>query len=346
MAEPLITVKKADGTTVRLPLSEVKKMSTGIPTASPAAVTVGIPTASSTKENFRIPVPEDAGIAAADPLAAVKKLLSTPELPAAPYEPLLTETHLLHEELEPHEIKHPDLVAQVSYEDSALAAIKNAKINLSPELSDRFHSLATSLYKGVRTLDQVMNYASLPSNQGGLGLTPTEVERLVIALESVPGTPKLVSKPRVSSPVGIQNQVISKIPVKPLQTLGQPMPMRDVEAPPMPKQSMQVMGPVEEMKTFSLVDWRRLAATPAKAKEIMLNKFASFKKESYFLFQDARLAWYASPLLNLYQKSVVDALNAGERLSGQTVNRTGDSAIQLTSADIMAIVEINQSLAV
>ncbi len=360
MADPLIVVKKADGTTVRLPLSEVKKMSAQTSAASKPEAPETAPAASVTpaKSTFKIPVPEDAmvanGVKLSDPMAEVKKLLSVNELPAAPVEPLIpttfststapSEPHLLHEELEPHEVKHPDLVAHVSYEDSALAAAKTAEINLAPELLDRFHSLTSSLYKGIRTLDQVLAYATLPGPQGGLGLSLAETERLKAALAALPGTPKMVTKPKAQAMPPAE--VMPPKPAKTLQPLGQRLPMRDVEPPAPAHRALEVMGPVEEMKNFNLTDWRRLAATPEKAKDLMIAKFISLKNESYFLYQDARTGWYASPLLTMYQKLVVDALNAGERLSDWSQKHGRNPQTEISAADVSAIVEINQSLAV
>lgn len=356
MSEPMILVKKADGSTVRLPLSEVKKLSAQNPAPAkqpePVDKIEDQPQAVLPKPTFKIPVPEDHLADLGNPIENVKKLLSVQELPAAPVEPLLaenwatvpTETHLLHEEIEPHEIKHPDLVAKVSYEDSALAAAKAAKINLKPELQERFHSLATSLYKGVRTLDQVLAYVTLSADQGGLGLTMTEAERLKTALESLPGTPQMMTKPKALTEVLTPSKPI--MPVKPTQTLGQRLPMRDVEPPAPTRATFEVMGPVEEMKKFDLTDWRRLSATPAKAKDMMIAKFNNLRTESYFLYQDARLAWYASPLLSMYQKVLVENLNADERLSERATKHVLSQASELTTADITAIVEINQSLTV
>lgn len=373
MAEPLIAVKKADGTVEMVPFSQVRARQKSTPVATSPVVSVtpvkpepkpevksevkpeittelkeSVPQ-SIPKPSFQIPIPMESG----DPLAEVKKLLSVAELPAAPPEPLLAEkfpplnsnqeAHLLHEELEPHEVSHPDLVAHSSYEDSALAAAKAAQIAIPTDLTARFTSLATSLYKGVRTLEQVLEYANLEVLKGGLGLSRAETERLATALQSVPGTPKLSPKsqqPAKTNPAQARVDLVPPPPNQP-QGFGGRQPMRDVE-PPRPK-PLAVMGPVEEMKNFTLTDWRRLAVTPEKAKVIMLNKFAGLKNESYFMYQDACAAWLTSPLLIDYQNMIVNALNSGERLSElQSVS----TQQHLTAADIAAIVEINRSLKV
>lgn len=343
MAEPLIPVKKADGTVEMVPFSEVRKRQKTAP-ISPVASKPEKPVVKSLPA-FSFPIPQEAG----DPLSEVKKLLSVKELAVAPAEVLLEENyeitaptgqelHLLHEEIQPHEVTRPDLVAHASYEDSALAAAKAAKIAIPEDLVVRFNSLATSLYKGVRTVDQFLEYVTIDVLKGGLGLSKAEAERLGQALQSVPGTPKLSAKPsstQLSTP-----QPKSVAPLSG-QSFGPRIPMRDVEAPR--PRTLEVMGPIEEMKSFTITDWRRLAATPAKAKDILLSKFKGLKSESYFIYQEACAAWLTSPLLIEYQNTLVKALNNGERLSEL---RSVPNGLALTANDIAAIVEINQSLKV
>ena len=347
MAEPLIPVKKADGTTVMVPFSEVRKMQKSVP-IPPSAPKLEKPIVKSAPA-FSIPIPQEFG----DPMFEVKKLLSVKELPVAPAEVLLEENyevtapsgqelHLLHEEMQPHEVTHPDLVAHASYEDSALAAAKAAKIAIPADLVSRFNSLATSLYKGVRTLDQFLEYVTIDVLRGGLGLSKAEAERLGQALQSVPGTPKLSAKPSSAQLSTPQPKPVA-MATAPLagQSFGPRIPMRDVEAPR--PRTLVVMGPTEEMKSFTITDWRRLAVTPEKAKDILLSKFKGLKNESYFIYQEACAAWLTSPLLTEYQNTLVNALNSGERLSEL---RSVPNGAALTANDIAAIVEINQSLKV
>lgn len=352
MAEPLILVKKADGTSVRLPLSEVKKMqqAAASSSATPAitsekSVTPATPPVTEPpKPRFAIPLPEDKSLPnTTDPVAMVRSLLSVQELPAAPVESLLPrapETPLLSEDLEEHEVKHPDIVAHTSYEDAALAAVKAAKITIPPDLLGRFQSLVTSLYKGVRTMEQFLTYVYLSPDLGGLGLSEEATAKLAAALESVPGTPRVTPKKVTTVPTK-PKQPIQSAQTRPTPlSFGNGRAMQDV-MPPVPRPA-QIMGPVEEMKQFTLTDWRRLAATPAKAKELILNKFAGLRQESYFMYQEARAAWFVSPLVSAYQQTVVSAVNEGQRLT----NLTQAAPTQLSLTDISAIVEINQSLRV
>lgn len=294
------------------------------------------------------------------PETVIKKaveMLKTPELEPAPVEFLLkasAEPHLLHEEIESHEVTRPELVTAVSYDRTVDAVLKNARLTPSPELMPRFQSLIMSLIKGVRTVAQVMEYASAPLLRGGLALSIAEAERLATALNTQTGLPNnrsiIIPKPMTapaSTPSNIQGSVKNNpTSNRPHNTGAAFVQMHDVQAPQSaPSTSNKaVMGPIEEMKIFSLLDWRRLAATPDKAKEIILSKFSGWKDESFFLYRDTRLAWLESPLVREYQEKVITAINQSTRLSdmasGFAVKKT------LTPADIAALVEVNRVLAV
>ncbi len=349
MSEPLIAVKKVDGTIVRMPLSEIKKMK-------------------ALKPEFKIPVPEDALVGqgkipvtglggAGDAMAQVKKLLSVPELEAAPIEPLIPEhfaempavkphAPLNLQEPEVHEIKQESVLGTPSYEDVVMRVLAGAKLTPSPDLQARYQSLIMSAAKGVRTVEQILRYAVMDNVQGGLGLNQEAAERLGKALALIPGIQVPVGPIRRSTPVASAMQA-QLAPTTPQATLSARPTMRDVEAPkvrPVASQAAAVMGPVDEMQNFSLLDWRRLAITPEKAAEIVMRKFAVWKEESFYLYQDARAAWLSSPLIREYQTTLANAINQNNRLSALSMG--GNARNIITAGDITALVAVNRSLAV
>jgi len=349
MAEPMITVKKADGTLVRVPLSEVKKMKESVLAATPAAI-------SEVKPEYKIPVPEDALMAKGlvpefakisnDPLAEVKKLLSVPEITAAPTEMQLpAHAPLALQEPEPKEILHESVLGNPSYDDVVTRVLAEAKIIPPPALVARYQSLVMSAAKGVRTIEQVLRYAVMPDVQGGLGLDSASAERLGKALAHVPGIQVPISPiKRAQAPVSAINQSVT--PVRPLmRDVEPPAKINQPAAPAAPRQVASVMGPVEEMQNFSLIDWRRLAVTPEKAAEIIMRKFAVWKTESFYLYQDTRAAWLSSPLIREYQKTLATAINENTRLSSLAMG-SGNTRAAITAGDISALVAVNRSLAV
>ncbi len=357
MSEPMIAVKKADGTIVRVPLSEIKKMKEA---SAPAVSAV------QTKPDFKIPVPEDALVVqgkipvsgmgmAGDPMSEVKRLLSVPELDPAPRETLIPESFAssakphaplpLHEP-EDHEILQEAVLGTPSYQDVVTRVLSEARITPPLDLVSRYQSLIMSAAKGVRTIEQVLRYAVMSNVQGGLGLDNASAERLGKALEKVPGIQVPIAPVKRATPaeVAMQAQLAPSTSSAVLQ--ARPI-MRDVEPPqtiPVAAQAVTVMGPVDEMQNFSLVDWRRLAVTPEKAAEIVMRKFAVWREESFYLYQDARAAWLSSPLIREYQKTLATAINQNTRLSGLSMG--GNARVAITAGDIGALVAVNRSLAV
>lgn len=363
MAEPLIAVKKADGTIVRMPLSEVKKMQ-AVQTTNPV-VQSSEPVVP--KPEFKIPVPEDAlivngkiPVSTGNVLADVKKLLSVPELEPAPVEPLLPDhfesaqiipTAKPHAPLnlqEPadHEIKQESVLGTPSYDDVVTRVLREAKITPTPDLQARYQSLIMSAAKGVRTVEQILRYAVMDTVQGGLGLSQEVAERLGQALAKIPGIQVPVSpiKRVTAVATAMQSQLA---PSTPAVSLSARPTLRDVEPPkvkPVFSTAATIMGPVDEMQNFSLLDWRRLAITPEKAAEIVMRKFAVWKEESFYLYQDARAAWLSSPLIREYQSTLANAINQNTRLSGLSMG--GNTKNTITAGDIAALVAVNRSLAV
>lgn len=284
-----------------------------------------------------------------------KEMLKTPELEPAPVEVLLpraaNEAHLLEEKITAHEVKDSTVIGGVSYDDQIKKIVSTARLSPPAEMSSRYQSLLTSYLKGIRTAEQVLDYARLPIDRGGLALDEAAAARLQAALGKDPMAnkpqQKTIMKPEISAPISMPKPMPRSVSSLPSPAITLPSTtMRDIQAP-IPtgrSQSTPVMGPVDEMKNFSLRDWRRLAATPDKSKEIILNKFKSWKEESFFLYQDTRSAWFFSPLFRMYQETVAKAVNNASRLADLTLS--GGARDALTATDINALIEVNRSLSV
>ncbi len=370
--QPTILVKKSDGTMTRMTLDEVKKMKAankqatqptkGIPliVQEDTKILEIVPEKPVMKDSVKITTVESPKNIINPAKDQAEQLLKTPELEPSPVElllPSIIEPHLLEETLAPHEVKSPALLGGITYDNQIQKILSTARLSPPPERLSRYQSLVTSYLKGVRSLDQVMEYARLSYDQGGLALDEVSAARLLNVLEkdqpnalskNKPGMPKPDVSPSLRLPKVVPQSVSplpSPTPIarSPLTTTA----MRDVEAPISRQErtaATAVMGPTEEMKNFSLRDWRRLALTPEKAKEIILNKFKSWEAESFFLYHDTRLAWLSSPLIRLYQDTVVEAINQATRLTDMTMKNAAREG--LTAADVSALIEVNRSLGV
>lgn len=68
------------------------------------------------------------------------------------------------------------------------------------------------------------------------------------------------------------------------------------------------MGPVEEIQTFSLQDFRRLAPRPKEAASKLIGKFHGYKEESFMLYMQTRFAWHQSELYKQYRDVAIQSL--------------------------------------
>ncbi|MDD2758544.1 MAG: hypothetical protein PHD72_04215 [Patescibacteria group bacterium] len=110
--------------------------------------------------------------------------------------------------------------------------------------------------------------------------------------------------------------------------------VRDIQ-PARPRE----MGPVDEIKYFSTVDFRRLSADPSEAAARLKQKFVNLRDESYILFLEAMEVWKRSPFFLDYIGRVTYALNNGKKLSEATVDK---NTAQMN--EISAIIQMEKEL--
>ncbi len=236
------------------------------------------------------------------------------------------------------------------------SVLKNSSITVANELQDRVRSLILSRIKDVRTDEQFLSAAMTPTHRGGVGLSPDlagallkQVQGVLPAPERKLRKPVVFSVPTMTAPatlgteklpmsrnqeLGIRNQrleIDGQNPVKidqgSIETMdqmsginGRMSNVKNLSLKPIlhdvtPAVSAKVsVGPLEEFANFSLVDFRRLGATPDAAVSRLKEKFDIVKQESYLLFMQARDAWYQSPLYREYVRLVIDALRQGIRV--------------------------------
>lgn len=85
--------------------------------------------------------------------------------------------------------------------------------------------------------------------------------------------------------------------------------MHDVVAKPIE------MTPVDEIRYFSLTDFRRLAADPTEAARRLQQKFSHLKDDSIVLYLQGLTAWRTAPLYVEYLNTVLTTLNNGQKLT-------------------------------
>ncbi len=327
----MISVKKPDGTTVRVPLSEFKKMHAA-PAANAPADAAPAPVTEPPKPSVLPPV----------------KLDPHTEIEAA------RETPLLEESIAPAEVRSTEIMqAPPAINDEVVRQIvRESKLMVANDLWGRAQSLIASWLKGVRDNDQFLHYATASADKGGLGLETEVAAGLIVVMakfkrnQSASPTPERpTAKPALEVPLSAPatkaftqslgessapkplrlntpvNPKIEPAPVAPVEPSIQAAPVVPVApvvpmAPVSPKviQDIRVAatpltGPAEEMQSFTITDWRRLGAQTEAAAAAFLAKFSGWRQESFLLYMDAATAWQQSPLLQQYLEIAVRSVN-------------------------------------
>jgi hypothetical protein len=99
------------------------------------------------------------------------------------------------------------------------------------------------------------------------------------------------------------------------------------------------LGPIEEIRYFTLTDFRRLSTNPSEAASRLLQKFTNLKDESYILFMNALEAWRLSPLFNDYIGASASALNLKKKV---VENLADKDKIQMN--EIKALIQMGKDL--
>lgn len=121
---------------------------------------------------------------------------------------------------------------------------------------------------------------------------------------------------------------------------GTKTPVSDItSAVPQPRRSM---GPIDELRSFTLADWRRVGSPSMSAAEVVWKKFSDLKQESYLLFMDGVRAWHESPLFRMYLATMTAALAQGVSLSAVLNKEAGAGG--MTIAESLSIIDINSRL--
>ncbi|OGH70633.1 MAG: hypothetical protein A3C90_01765 [Candidatus Magasanikbacteria bacterium RIFCSPHIGHO2_02_FULL_51_14] len=111
--------------------------------------------------------------------------------------------------------------------------------------------------------------------------------------------------------------------------------------PPPASEIKRSVGPVDEIRLFTLVDFRRLSADAGKAGEMLIAKFETIKKESHLLFLQAKEAWKESPLYREYLDVLKRAMSAGKTVD-EILAAQGKGG--LGKGEFSAVVELNKQL--
>lgn len=101
------------------------------------------------------------------------------------------------------------------------------------------------------------------------------------------------------------------------------------------------IGPVDEIRTMTLTDWRRLSQNPIEAAARLGQKFVNINDESVLLYLSALVAWRQSPLFRDYMMAVAEGLNNRARIDVVVMDK---SRIQVP--EIQALLGMEKSFVI
>ncbi len=322
----MIPIKKFDGTIERVTLEEFKKRQKS-----------GKQTAARDTANAAPNAPDSAAIPAVVPLA----IKPAPVVKVLTREPKIKETSLLEEPLEA-----PASAASVLSNDrmdEVERIIKRLRFVIrEPE---RLKKVIQARIKDIRSVADTKEKLMSPIERGGVGLSLSEAEQVLSACSgntasnSAPqngGFTKITPRPTITPAASPSSKssvmdifveqrsmseqaddissLIRKTSGARTNALSESTPMR-----PMVRDVTLVkksgFGPVDEIQSYTLVDFRRLAAKPAEAATRLKQKFINLQDESYLFYIKALIAWRQSPLYLAMMEKVTEALNKGVKFN-------------------------------
>lgn len=231
--------------------------------------------------------------------------------------------------------------------------------SVAPDLSGRLQSLILSRIKDIRNDEQILECALKTKESGGLGFSSDQAQELVIVIKNNfnDKSSRLKSKEDkivVEKKVDLENfqpKISQNIKTQPV--FNGKKTLHDITPPALNQNSVltndesnqnikKSVGPIEELSTFDLRDWRRLSNNPAKAGEKLLEKFIILKKDSIILYFDGVEAWRKSPLYNMYKQIIADCVSSRQKIKDYLFNQ--DKNNTLSSEEFDELVKVNKNL--
>ncbi|MFA6524769.1 MAG: hypothetical protein WCT33_00700 [Patescibacteria group bacterium] len=151
-------------------------------------------------------------------------------------------------------------------------------------------------------------------------------------------------KTKASQPaIPVTPVVERRIPILP--KIQRPMPefdsrpkIVDIKTPP------RLMGPIEEIRSLNLVDFRRLGGNPRQAIEKIKEKVDLLEEESFTKKSEAIQAWKKSEIYQIYLDIGNEGMNKGKSVQEVITSRKIDGRSYLTDEEFEAVGDLNKQL--
>ena len=283
--------------------------------------------------------------------------------------------HIKHDQM----TKMP--LAPINFLEIATGIVNQSQIILNQEQVGRLKTILTARLKDIRDGQETKDILSRDYALGGMGFSEVQVSAIMSTLEKEFGKiserlragveekiaadrhieeerrkktletarfmeddarekrfAELVGeKPRKVIPAVRQNvQPGTPVIPSPAQT-GKPK-IQDVKYEP------KLVGPVDEIGSLTLTDFRRLGATAKEAALKIKEKIESLKADSIKKWQEGISAWNGGEVNKLYMQLFGEALQKRKSLKDVSAEREAAKEQFLSQDEINAIMELNKSL--
>lgn len=182
-----------------------------------------------------------------------------------------------------------------------------------------------------------------------------KAEAREILKEPIEKPPTLVFKPKVSSQKPVTQKLEPEISQKEQELQDQPAPVISIPRPVVStdttkpkiedvKFQPRLTGPIEEIRSMTLNDFRRLGSTPKQSIEKILEKISLLEEESFTKKTDAIKAWKENDVHRLYLKLGDQSMEERKPISEIIKERQQANQPTLTDEELEIIIELNQKL--
>ncbi len=225
--------------------------------------------------------------------------------------------------------------------DEVAGIIEKISFKVPKDYENRLRSIVQLRVKDIKSEDETKEIVLRAYNEGGLALSSLEADELLrlcaekplISPEKEPDiVPPLFSLPKPAPRLSLAEmmpEAVQKKENNPSDSFVSPLPTKDTIFSPSGKSIAKPMvqdvvykemavGPIEEIRALTLLDFRRLSKNPEEAAGRLAQKFINLRDESILLFLDAITAWRNSPLYMGYVEILTNALAQRKKITALT----------------------------
>lgn len=167
---------------------------------------------------------------------------------------------------------------------------------------------------------------------------PTFVEKASMPAKPMPPPPP--ARPTSMAPLKQESTTLKvEVRTSPPQTTEQKkLNVSDVKKAP------HLVGPIEELQTFTMKDFRRISANPVQAASRIFDKIQSLEKESLPRKMEAIDAWKRSEVNQLYIEIGKESFGKGVPIAQAIEQRKAAGKEYLSEAEFDALLDLNTML--